>query len=109
MTGYLTLLGPTTAATVYTTAKATITITIAKAKSFSMVSLFFSLRTRIHFGYVFAKKVPAHVDPASWGPDGDTGVGGMRVPSAAIQTDQAVFISTYRALRLPFKVKGRQH
>src|SRR6516165_935404 len=77
MTGYLTLLGPTTAATVYTTAKATITITIAKAKSFSMVSLFFSLRTRVHFGYVFAKKVPAHVHPASWGPDGDSGVGAM--------------------------------
>ena len=38
MTGYLTLLGPTTAAIVYTTANATITITIAKANSFSIVS-----------------------------------------------------------------------
>ena len=39
MTGYLTLLGPFSAAIVYTTAKATITIMVAKANSFSIVSL----------------------------------------------------------------------
>ena len=44
---------------------------------------------------------------AKLGPDGDSG--GHGAPSAAIQADQADFSSTYRALRLRFKVKGRQH
>ena len=38
MTAHLTLLGPFSAAIVYTTAKATITITVARANSFSIVS-----------------------------------------------------------------------
>jgi len=38
VTGYLILLGPFSAAIVYTTAKVTIIITIAKANSFSIVS-----------------------------------------------------------------------
>ena len=38
MTAHLTLLGPFSAAIVYTTAKATITITVANANSFSIVS-----------------------------------------------------------------------
>jgi len=42
---------------------------------------------------------------AKLGPDGDSG--GHGAPSVAIQADQADFISTYRSLRLRFKVKGR--
>ena len=44
---------------------------------------------------------------AKLGPDGDSG--GHGAPSVAIQTDQTNFIGTYRALRLRFKVKERQH
>jgi hypothetical protein len=43
---------------------------------------------------------------AKLGPDGDSG--GHGAPSVAIQADQADFISTYRSLRLRFKVKGRR-
>ena len=44
---------------------------------------------------------------AKLGPDGDSG--GHGAPFVAIQTDQTNFIGTYRALRLRFKVKERQH
>jgi len=53
------------------------------------------------------KKGPNSRTSSKLGPDSDSGFGGMRAPFAAIQTDPAVFISTYRSLRLPLKVKNR--